>query len=304
VRLLPLLLLAACSFQPASLAGDAGGGSDGASLDAPPPADASDLDASDLDASDLDASDLDAGIPDAQAPDAPVPDAALPDARVPDAVVPDAMPGPCEIEDLVACWEFEDNLLDGVGNLDGTAIGTPAAYTTGQTGKALNLAANTTITIGASTTLAVPLATLEAWVRPTAVPAIDEARQAVLDTNGQWGLFAAPGGAIRCSMNGVGTIEGGVLLDDTPAHIACSFDGQFQRLYLDGAEVNAIDQGGPEIVEVSAQTAIGGDAPCPSGNGTCPDRFQGRIDNVRIFNRARTDAEIFCDSVGLASPCQ
>src|SRR5688572_6535383 len=90
------VLLGACSFHPADVQGDDAPAPiiDGAVADAPPV------------------------IPDGRLPDGPLPDGPLPDARPPDAGQPDATPPTCSASTpgLAACWDFENNTMDGSGN--------------------------------------------------------------------------------------------------------------------------------------------------------------------------------------------
>ena len=94
---------------------------------------------------------------------------------------------------------------------------------------------------------------------------------------------------------GVGTVT------DLPlnrwTHLAGSFDGSVYRFYIDGELVASTP--GPSGLgpDVSDPLLIG-------GSGSC-DRFQGRIDEVEIFDRALEDTEIHAIfAAGAAGKCK
>ncbi len=73
-------------------------------------------------------------------------------------------------------------------------------------------------------------------------------------------------------------------------HVAGSYDGSTVRLYLDGVEVASAVQAGP-ITYDAAPLCIGSEASatdCRSGGGF----FFGAIDEVRLFGRALSGAEV------------
>jgi hypothetical protein len=75
---------------------------------------------------------------------------------------------------------------------------------------------------------------------------------------------------------------------DTWTHIAVTYDGAMQRIYVNGVEAGSRAQTGP--------IAVGNGALRIGGNNAFTDEFfSGVIDEVRIFNRALTAAEIRAD---------
>jgi hypothetical protein len=74
---------------------------------------------------------------------------------------------------------------------------------------------------------------------------------------------------------------------DTWTHLATTYDGIMQRLYLNGVEVARRLQTG-SIQSSSMPLRIG-------GNSVWGEYFQGRIDEVRIYNKALTVSEIRAD---------
>ena len=87
------------------------------------------------------------------------------------------------------------------------------------------------------------------------------------------------------------------LLPDTWVHLAGTYDGTTQRLYVNGTEVANRPQSRP--IEVSGGVLRIG------GNSILGELFKGRIDEIRVYNRALSAAEITTDmntSVATSSP--
>ena len=139
--------------------------------------------------------------------------------------------------------------------------------------------------------------TLEAWVYPTAIG------------NGAWRnvvIKERPGGetynlyantdanapvvyAVRASqpdgaLDATGTSQ---LPLNTWSHLAATYDNATLRLYVNGTQTGSRAMTGPMITSTGA-LRIG-------GNSVWGEYFQGRIDEVRIYNRALTPAEILAD---------
>jgi hypothetical protein len=89
---------------------------------------------------------------------------------------------------------------------------------------------------------------------------------------------------------GDGQLSAGAHLPtDTWTHLAATFDGSTQRLYVNGELVGTRPQAG-DISVSGGKLRIGGS----SGSGD--DYLTGYIDEVRVYNRALTQAEIVADS--------
>jgi hypothetical protein len=143
--------------------------------------------------------------------------------------------------------------------------------------------------------------TIEAWVNPTALGGWDTV---VLKERGinalsyslyandgspEPGGFAVPAGYVR--VQGVEpAVRGAELLPlDTWTHLATTYDGTTQRIYVDGVEVASRPQTGP-IEAGDGPVRIGGNGAFAGG-----EFFQGAIDEVRIYSGARTAAQIQAD---------
>ncbi len=130
--------------------------------------------------------------------------------------------------------------------------------------------------------------TLEAWVRPSGAeneeaPLIDKQEGSGL------GYFLYEGGTV--SDRPVGAVDEGQehvhaddpLSDHAWSHVALTFNGNRTYLYVDG---ELVDNGGAEpVVTSEGELEIG-------GSTSTGEYFDGRIDEVRIYNRGLGAAEV------------
>jgi len=181
--------------------------------------------------------------------------------------------------------------VSGYGN-NGTVSG--ATWTTsGKYGNALTFngtSARVTINNAASLQLTSEM-TLEAWVYPTTVNSLW--RDVIYKGNDNYYLS---GTSSNSSRPAAGAILGGVygevygttaLTANTWAHLAATYDGATMRLYVNGVQVASRVQTGA-IATSTNPLQIGGDS-------LYGQYFAGRIDEVRIYNRALSVAEIQSD---------
>jgi hypothetical protein len=131
-------------------------------------------------------------------------------------------------------------------------------------------------------------ATLELWLRAASLPPAG-GRAGLLDNNGQYGLFLAPDGRVRCSMASTVPISLHVV-PGVWTHIACTYDGQAMRLFQDGvlasttATTVTLTNGSTDGMRLGENS--------PDG-----DVLDGAIDGVRIYSVRRSDAQI-CRAAG------
>ena len=141
--------------------------------------------------------------------------------------------------------------------------------------------------------------TLEAWVRPDSayeelVPAISKAAGEGEETYGPaYGLYAAgaeydhPMVAIRPVAGPKNYVQAGQALPAHAwSHVAMVYDGSAMHVYVDGEEVNEAPSEYPAIT--AGDLEIG-------GAGPLGEYFDGRIDEVRIYNRGLSPAEVAAD---------
>lgn len=127
--------------------------------------------------------------------------------------------------------------------------------------------------------------TVEAWVK-VAVTADD--RQGVLEKDDLVGMFVTNQNELRCIVGG--PLVGGVVPQGVWTHLACvAGDGQL-RAYVNGALVGSAAR---DAITAPGDGALLIGADAPAGNF----RFQGAIDAVRVYSRAKDDAEIAAAAV-------
>ncbi len=190
---------------------------------------------------------------------------------------------------LVGCWEFENTLADasGDGN-DGT--GTSVSFGTGQLGQGAVLTSGSHIAVADSNSLTPTAITIEGWIDPTALPTAGN-RMGIVDNDGQYGFFLEPTG-LSCSASV--TVDATVTITPgTFTHVACTYDGTTGHVYVNGSDVGMATGGAALGAGNTNGAALGGNS--PTG-----DTLVGTIDQLRIWNTARTAQQI-CTAAGKSS---
>src|SRR6185369_7209285 len=211
------------------------------------------------------------------------------------------------IPGLVAAYGFEEGSGTTIGdvsgqNNNGVASGTTWS-TAGKFGNALVFnGTNAVVTVPDAPSLQLTAAvTLEAWVFPTTAPT---GWRAVIDKNVDgYYLMASTDNGNRPGAGGTWTngnknvFGTSVLPVNTWTHLASTFDGTTVRLFVNGVQVASLAQTVP-LATTTATLQIGGDA-------YTGENFAGLIDEVRVYNRALSAAEIQADmgvAVGTPAP--
>src|SRR5207247_6798599 len=170
--------------------------------------------------------------------------------------------------------------------------------TSGKYGNALTFnGTNAFVSINNATSLQLTTGmTLEAWVYPTTVS--NKWRDVIYKGNDNYYLEGTSNHSSRPAMGGtfgsdlVGT---SALTANTWAHLAATYDGATMRLYVNGVQVASRAQTGA-IATSTNPLQIGGDS-------LYGQYFAGRIDEVRIYNRALSAAGIQNDvNTAVATP--
>jgi hypothetical protein len=143
--------------------------------------------------------------------------------------------------------------------------------------------------------------TLEAWVLPTLVNTAwrdvickgndDYYREATSSNSGR----PVGGGIVGGSYGeAYGTSN---LAANTWTHLAATYDGTTLRLYVNGTQVSSVARSGA-IATSNGVLSIGASPGGSHGRGADPlygQFFEGRIDDVRTYNRALAQAQIQTD---------
>jgi len=197
---------------------------------------------------------------------------------------------------LVAAYSFNEGsgttVADSSGNANTGTISNATWTTQGKFGNALVFnGTNALVTVNNSASLQLTTGmTLEAWVYPTVT--LSGWTDVVYKQVDIYYLEAE---------SGVGAPATGGTFAGTPAtiygtsavpanswtHLAATYDGAMLRLYVNGVQVSSHAQTGA-ISSSANPVQIGGDT-------IYGQYFQGRIDEVRIYNRALSQAEIQTD---------
>jgi hypothetical protein len=201
---------------------------------------------------------------------------------------------------LVAAYNFNQGsgtqLLDvsGMGN-NGTITGAQW-NTAGRSGGALqfNGTSNSVAVADANSLDLTNGMTIEAWVYPTVQPTgwrtivAKETAGAVvyyMHAGSDSSNRPATGGRFG---NAEQVLYGGTrLAANTWVHVAATYDGIAQRLFINGVQVATRNQTGA-LGTSTGVLRIG-------GNSVYGEYFQGRIDDLRIYNRALTAQQITTD---------
>ena len=199
---------------------------------------------------------------------------------------------------LVAAWGFDTGsgttAADQSGNGNTGTLSSATWSTTGKYGSALSFnGGNAYVNVPDSNSLDLTTGmTIEGWVRP----ASGGGWQTLLvkERPGElvYGLYANTDanrpqsqvtiGNIARLLNGTTTVPAGLW-----THLAATFDGTTERLYANGTQVAQLAVSG-SITTSTSPLKIG-------GNAIWGEWFNGLIDEVRIYNRALTPAEITSD---------
>ena len=199
---------------------------------------------------------------------------------------------------MVAAYGFNEGsgtaVHDVSGNNNNGTISGAQWSTSGRFGSALSFnGTNSLVTIPESASLDLKSAlTLEAWVKPTAAPSGFQAilfKEMPTDTAYylyRSGFSAAPVGGVYIGGEQTATATTGLTVNSW-SHLALTYNGTVEQLYVNGALVASRNQTG--TVQTSTGVLhIGGDS-------VWGEYFLGLIDEVRIYNRALSAGEIQTD---------
>jgi Concanavalin A-like lectin/glucanases superfamily/Fibronectin type III domain len=213
------------------------------------------------------------------------------------------------VNGLVAAYSFDDfggaMTADASGNGNHGIISEATRTASGYFGNALKFdGTNDWVTVNDSASLDLTTGlTIEAMVNPATV--MSSLRTVLMkEQSGDEAYTLLANNASNKPVmaqwidNGIRILEGvSSLSPNTWWHLAATYDGQYQRLYVNGVKVSERAQTG------LIQTSNG--AMHIGGNSIWGEYFQGTIDEVRIYNRALSSTEVGTDyktAVSTSSP--
>jgi glucose/arabinose dehydrogenase len=209
-----------------------------------------------------------------------------------------APPGRSATPGLVAAFSFDEgtgtSVADASGNGNTGTITNATWTTTGKYGKALTFnGTSSRVNVSDATTLHLSTAmTLEAWVNPTTVSnawrdVIYKGSDYFLEATSTGGSAPA-GGGIFGNGSATMTVKAPTALTrSTWSHIALTYNGATLRFFVNGTQVATQARTGA-IRTSTNPLQIGSDS-------IFGQYFSGLIDEVRVYNRALTAAEIQSD---------
>ena len=203
-----------------------------------------------------------------------------------------------QLTGLVAAFSFSEGTgtttADLSGNNNNGVLSGATWSAAGKTGNALSFngtSSRVTVADAASLRLSTGM-TLEAWVRPTAVPNWGAIILKEDTSDLAYSLYAnsntnVPGSWIRFSSGTQSATGTAQLALNTWTHLAATFNGTVLRFFVNGAQVSTLTVSG-SLISTTKPLQIG-------SNQIWGEYFQGLIDDVRVYNRALSPTEILSD---------
>src|SRR3989344_5578210 len=202
-------------------------------------------------------------------------------------------PSRAAITGQVAAYAFDEGsgttIEDSSGNNNTGTLTNGPTWTTGKIGGALSFdGVNDYVDLGNPLSLRpVNQITISAWINPTDVSTSKTIVSK--DITGAVDYFfrvQGPGG-VRCNFEGlVLDLVGNYVLTNVWQHLACTYDGSIVSIYKDGILLSSSAASAVTYSDSGANIKIG--RRDEGGGGLY---FPGLIDDLRIYNRALTEAE-------------
>jgi hypothetical protein len=198
---------------------------------------------------------------------------------------------------LVAFWRGEADTTDLIGGYNGaffsgTSAVAPSISRYGKVGGAFAFDGTVHIRVPDSGALRLAQFTIEAWVFPTLLSSSYQGIVAFGSSNSEndtWALTLS-NGKPQFFSHGITMLEGPSTIPlNQWTHLAISFDGNFKRLYVNGAQVASQERLGALLYDANPiPVTIGSDWAFNVSNS----RFHGLVDELAIYNRALTINEV------------
>ena len=190
---------------------------------------------------------------------------------------------------LVALWSGEGNANDSVGGSIGTLTGS-AAYESGKVGQAFALHGNRDfVNVGNPASLQLQDFTISAWVKRASPSVVSYGSYGIGVIYGYgyggYGLYLDPSGRPALSKIGLNETKPDMSITDTAFHhLAVTQSGSTVIFYIDGIAYPAPGYDPGFVFSTMAAIGARGD--------NSDNSFLGLIDEIGVFNRALSAAEI------------
>jgi len=195
---------------------------------------------------------------------------------------------------LAANWRLDDGAgataVDSSGNNNtGTLLNSPTWVLPGRIGAA-ELSFNATnlqsVTANNSASLNMSSAiTIAAWINP--LDWIGNRRIVQKGNSDNQYRFLAEGNVLKFHLNGVGTLTTALPTSNLWTHVAATWNGSTMLIYTNGQVQGSLTAGG-SITATTDPVAIGK----KNTSSSSGDYWNGQLDEVRLYNRALSLAEI------------
>ena len=204
----------------------------------------------------------------------------------------------------VAAWSFDDGVGSvaraSIGGLDGVISG--ATWTAGgkNAGALVFNGIDNKVTVSPAAALNLTTGmTVEGWVYPTVLNNWRSVAAKEGSNDLAYGLYAndvsgKPEGVVNTGAGHLATFGTGTLPVNVWSHLAATFDGTMQRLFVNGVQVGSLPVTGT-LVQTPGAFRIG-------GNSIWGEWFSGAIDDLRVYDRALSATEIQTDMNTAVAP--
>ena len=195
-------------------------------------------------------------------------------------------------------WKFDENTgttaADASGSGNGGTLSSGAGWGEGQNGAAVNLdGVNDYVQVGAQASLVMTsAASFSAWIYPTGAGSEPTYGGVIINKEGEYEIVRFPNGTIQWafanSNPGWNFINIGYVAPlNQWTHLAVTYDNGTIKTYANGNLVHSYQGAGAIGDAITGQNdfRIG-------GRQAASQHFQGRIDEVRVYNRALSAGEV------------
>jgi uncharacterized protein (TIGR03437 family) len=223
------------------------------------------------------------------------------------AIINDCVPSP---PSSVSWWPGDGNANDIAGSNSGV-MRNSATFAAGKVGPGFSFdGMNDSILVGHSASLNLNQHTIDAWINPGVQQGADYhgilVKQNPDNSGRNYYIGLRTDGRIHYSISFPSSLSSidskAVIPTDAWAHVAATFDGKVMRIFINGQLDSFLNVGDVTPVKTSQPLLIG------HTNENASTFFKGLIDEIELYNRALSEAEIraiwAADKAGKCKDCR